>query len=194
VRSEIPVNNAVEFVKYARGKQLNYASSSPGPQVVTEIFNKANNIGMVNVSYKGEGPAMTDLLGGHIQVGLFSINAIRPHLQSGKIKPMRSWRTRGCRRCRTWPRSEQGFKEITWTGGWYAFMAPAGAAGRHQESVGSRIQGHRPTPLRSARRWKKTRSSSIGPTPTRSRQIPRDMETWSKLLKQSGVTVRPVNR
>jgi tripartite-type tricarboxylate transporter receptor subunit TctC len=189
VRSDLAVDNAVDFVKLARGKAWNYGSSSPGPQVIQEVWNKANKIGMVSVSYKGEGPCLTDLLGGNIQTGLFSIAGVRPHIESGKLKAIAAI---GAKRIPSLPNVptflEQGFKEMTYPGGWYAFMAPAKLPTEIADRLTREIKAVLDEPAMRKRLAEVELIVNWADGATFAPQMKRDMDTWRDLLQQSGVT------
>lgn len=189
VRNDLPVSNAVEFVKLARGKNWNYGSSSPGPQVIQEVWNKANKIGMVSVSYKGEGPCLTDLLAGNIQTGLFSIAAARPHIETGKLKAIAAI---GSTRIPSLPNvqtfMEQGFEEMTYPGGWYAFFGPANLPKEIADRLTKELKAILDEPAMRKRLTDMELNVNWADGATFGPQMKRDMDNWSNLIKQSGVT------
>jgi len=72
----------------ARPGQLNFASSGNGTvgHLSGELLKSMAQIKMEHVPYKGNGPAMTDLLGGHVQLLFSSMPAAIPHIQSGMLR------------------------------------------------------------------------------------------------------------
>jgi tripartite-type tricarboxylate transporter receptor subunit TctC len=70
--------------------RLNYASggSGTGPHVSTELLKLRAAIHMTHIPYKGAGPAMTDLVGGQVDVLLVSQLASLPHIKAGRMKPL----------------------------------------------------------------------------------------------------------
>ena len=85
-----PARNVAELVQLARSRpgQLSYASVGIGsPQHLgTELLKARAGIDIVHVPYKGGGPAMTDLLGGRVQIYMGSIPTMVPLIKGGKIK------------------------------------------------------------------------------------------------------------
>jgi len=86
----LPANNLDEFIALARSKpgKLNYASSGSGGQghLAMEMFSILTGVKMQHVPYKGGGPALTDLLGGQVQLHFnVPINLISP-VKSGRLK------------------------------------------------------------------------------------------------------------
>ena len=79
-----------EFVALAKSKpgQLNYASGGNGASTHLggELLNLVAGIKVVHVPYKGTGPAMNDLMGGHVDVMISGISSARPHLDAGTLR------------------------------------------------------------------------------------------------------------
>ncbi len=71
------------------GKKLNVGYGAPGQQMFLEQFfelAKAKKQGPTMVPYKGGGPVVTDILGGHIDVAAVPLSIVRAHIESGKVK------------------------------------------------------------------------------------------------------------
>jgi tripartite-type tricarboxylate transporter receptor subunit TctC len=79
----------IELARQQPGK-LNYGSTGQGgiTHLGTELLKFSAKIDLRHVPYKGTGPALTDLLGGQIQIILGSILATLPHVKSGKLRPL----------------------------------------------------------------------------------------------------------
>ncbi len=92
VHPSVPANNVAELVEHARKNpgQLNYASSGNGsPQhLAAEMLSHVAGIRMQHVPYKGAIPAITDLLGGRIQVFIGAVNSLLPHIKDGKLRQL----------------------------------------------------------------------------------------------------------
>lgn len=92
VKKDLPVKTMKEFVEYAKANpsKLNYGSSGNGSlhHVSAELLNYTANIKTTNIPYAGAGPALTDLLAGHIDFLLTTPPPLIPHIQSGTIKPL----------------------------------------------------------------------------------------------------------
>jgi tripartite-type tricarboxylate transporter receptor subunit TctC len=86
----VPARNVAELVDYAKRNpdKLNYGSSGNGSpqQLATEMLNHAAGIKIQHVPYKGSVPAITDLLGGRIQVFIGAVNSLLPHIRDGKLR------------------------------------------------------------------------------------------------------------
>jgi tripartite-type tricarboxylate transporter receptor subunit TctC len=90
VHPSVPPKTLKELIAYAKANpgRLNYASAGKGTvgHLSAELLKSMAEIKMVHVPYKGAGPAMTDLLGGHVQVLFSSMPAAMPHIQSGMLR------------------------------------------------------------------------------------------------------------
>jgi tripartite-type tricarboxylate transporter receptor subunit TctC len=92
VHPSLPVRNLPELIAYAKAhpRKLSFGSSGPGSahHLAGELLNEKAGIDMVHVPYRGGGPAMTDLIGNTIPVLFASMATARPHIDSGRIRPI----------------------------------------------------------------------------------------------------------
>lgn len=90
VNPSLPVNNVAELVDYAKRNPtaLNYGSSGNGSpqQLATEQLKFAAGIQIQHVPYKGAMGAITDLIGGRIQVFIGAVNSLLPHIREGRLR------------------------------------------------------------------------------------------------------------
>jgi tripartite-type tricarboxylate transporter receptor subunit TctC len=88
----VPVKNAKEFASLLKKKTGTYTFSSSGPYGIThvpfEMFIDTVGIKMRHVPTTGGGPAITQLLGGHVDATASGPAAVHPHVVSGKLKPI----------------------------------------------------------------------------------------------------------
>ena len=86
----VPAKTLTELISLARAKpgQLNFASSGIGSsnQMAGELFKVMAGINIVHVPYKGNAPAITDTLGGQVEMVLSGVPALVPHIQSGRLR------------------------------------------------------------------------------------------------------------
>src|SRR5690606_25194272 len=88
----VPAKNIGEFIAHAKSQpgKVNYATSgvgSPGHLAVALLEGMAG-ISLNHVPYKGGGPAITDLIGGHVPAFMAVISTAVPHVQSGKVRAL----------------------------------------------------------------------------------------------------------
>ena len=128
VYSGVPAKTLAEFVALAKRKpgQLTYGSSGVGGagHLAGELFKERAGIDVLHVPYKGGGPAMTDLLGGRLDMYVGVPSTVAPHVDAGKARALA---TTGAQRTSTMPdvptvaeSGYPGFEAINW----YAFVAP----------------------------------------------------------------------
>ena len=90
VHPSVPANSVKELIALAKAKPgtLNFASGGTGTatHLVAELFKSMAAIDIVNVPYKGGGPAITALLGNEVQLYFGPINTLLGHVRSGRLK------------------------------------------------------------------------------------------------------------
>ena len=86
----VPANNLKEFIAYAKSKpgQLNFAGTgNAGPSYLAgELFQSMTGVKMQHIGYKGVAPALTDLIGGQVQVAFQTPVAALQQIKAGKLK------------------------------------------------------------------------------------------------------------
>ena len=92
VHPAVPATTIKELVAFARTKPggVSYGSSGvgTGPHLAAALLASMAKVEMTHVPYKGVAPAMTDLLGGQIQLIVSTILSANPHIQSGKLRAL----------------------------------------------------------------------------------------------------------
>jgi tripartite-type tricarboxylate transporter receptor subunit TctC len=92
VHPGVPVNSVKEFIALAKEKpgQLNFAAAGVGSfqHLGSELFKSMAKVDVGIVQFKGGGPAMIDVIGGHTHAALGSLIQFIPHIKSGKVKAL----------------------------------------------------------------------------------------------------------
>ncbi len=130
VHPAMPVKSVKDLIALAKARKerLNYASAGVGnaTHIAGELFMAGAGISMVHVTYKGGGPALTDVLGGHVEIMFPSVTQALPHIQAGRLRPLV---LSGARRSPVLPDvptyQEAGLGAVDFTG-WHATWLPAG--------------------------------------------------------------------
>ena len=143
VHPSLPANTLQEFIALAKSKpgQLNYASAGTGnsTHLAGAFFNILTGARMQHIPYKGSGPALTDLIGGQIQLYFVSPGSALPLIQSGKIRAIA---ISGEARSRALPQVPT-FTEAGLPGFdvkvWYGLLAPAGTPNAIVDKLSSEI-------------------------------------------------------
>lgn len=88
----LPVNTLAELIALAKKEpgKLSYASAGPGTSqhLSMELFKLKAGVDIVHIPYKGSGPAMADLLGGHVKLMMDSTASALNHIKDGRIKAL----------------------------------------------------------------------------------------------------------
>jgi tripartite-type tricarboxylate transporter receptor subunit TctC len=92
VHPSFPTKSVPEFIAYmeANPGKINYGSGGVGSalHMPIELFKMMTGVNMGPVQYRGEAPALTDLLGGHIQVVFASTAGASEYVKAGKLRPL----------------------------------------------------------------------------------------------------------
>jgi tripartite-type tricarboxylate transporter receptor subunit TctC len=92
VNPSVPVKTVPEFIAYAKANpgKINYASSGNGSTIhmSAELFKMMAGVDMVHVPYRGGAPALTDMLGGQVQVMFDNLPTSIEHVMSGRLRPL----------------------------------------------------------------------------------------------------------
>jgi tripartite-type tricarboxylate transporter receptor subunit TctC len=129
IHPSLPAKTLSELLSLAklRPGQLNYASSGVGSSnhMAAELLKYMAGININHVPYKGNAPALTDLIGGHVEILFSGVPALLPHIKSGRIRPIAIGSPRRFAAAPQVPTFEEaglkGYEASTWFG----LMAPA---------------------------------------------------------------------
>ncbi|MBI3916602.1 MAG: tripartite tricarboxylate transporter substrate binding protein [Betaproteobacteria bacterium] len=193
IHPSVPAKSVKELVALARSRpsQLNYASagSGTGSHLSAELFRSVAGIALVHVPYKGGTPAITDVIGGQVQIMLNGIPSSLPHLKTGRIRALAVTTTTRSPAAPELPTMAEagypGAESTSWTG----VLAPAGTpAGVIARLNADFVQALR-TPEVSAR------LSADGAVPVGSSAaefaayLRSELVKWGKVVRASGATV-----
>jgi tripartite-type tricarboxylate transporter receptor subunit TctC len=127
VHPSLPVKNVKELIALARSQpgQLNYAAGGTGTpsHLAMELFNMLAKTRLVQVAYKGNGPASVGLITGECSVMIGSGPSVVPHFATGKVRPLATTGSkRSLRDLPTMAEFLPGYEVVQW----YGILAPAG--------------------------------------------------------------------
>ena len=92
VHPSFPAKTVPEFIAYAKANagKINMASAGNGstPHVAGELFKMMAGVNLIHVPYRSAGPALTDLLGGQVQVMFDNMASSIEHIRAGKLRPL----------------------------------------------------------------------------------------------------------
>jgi tripartite-type tricarboxylate transporter receptor subunit TctC len=129
IHPSLPVRTTQELIALAKSKpgELQYASAGIGSfqHLGSELFKLTAKVDILHVPFKGGGPAMTDVLGGHTKIMMSSLVQTTPHIKSGKLLALG---TGGAKRSAVLPDIPtigEGLPGYT-AENWWGIIAPAG--------------------------------------------------------------------
>lgn len=143
VNPQVPAKSAKEFVALAKGQpgQLSYSSSGAGgaPHLAAEMFKLGTGTFIVHVPYRG-GPAVQDLIAGHVQLSFMTVLEASGHLKAGKLRALAvtsAQRVAALPEVPTLAESAvPGFDSISWIG----LLAPAGTPREIVEKISADLR------------------------------------------------------
>jgi tripartite-type tricarboxylate transporter receptor subunit TctC len=130
VHPSVAANNLQELIALAKSKpgQLNYASASTGGplHLAGELFNMMAGVKTQHIPYKGAGSALTDLMGGQVQMFFSPTDIAIPQIKSGRLKPLAiSGKARSSALPQVPTFAEGGLPDFA-VKNWFGILAPAG--------------------------------------------------------------------
>jgi tripartite-type tricarboxylate transporter receptor subunit TctC len=141
VNPDVPATNVRELIALAKAnpRKLAFGSADPSSHLAGEQFKAMAGVDMLHVAYKGAAPAVTDLMGGHIQVSFVSVLTAKTYYKSGKIRVLG---VAGRNRSPALPDvptvTESGLPGYV-TGAWYGLYGPAGLPAAIAEQIHAEV-------------------------------------------------------
>ncbi len=144
VHPSLPIKTLPELVAYARSHPgaLNYGSAGAGSifHLAGEMLEQQTGIQMTHVPYKGAAPALTDLLGGQIQVMFTTIPAALQHIKSGKVRAIGVTGDKRSPLFADLPTARESGYPAMVVDSWFAVFAPKGLAPELQVRLGNALR------------------------------------------------------
>lgn len=169
--------------------KLTYASAGNGTSIhlAGEMFASLAGLDLVHVPYKGSGPAITDMLGGQVDLMFDSITSARPHIQSGKLRAL------GVTTATRSP-ALPGVPTIAEAGvpgyevsPWFAVFAPAGTPAEVVATLNQALRTAMKQP-ETLKKLEAVGAEPIGSTPQElAAHLAREMDRWGRLIKERNI-------
>ncbi|HKQ29518.1 MAG TPA: tripartite tricarboxylate transporter substrate binding protein [Burkholderiales bacterium] len=191
VGAHVPANSLRDLIQLAKSKpgSLKFGSAGTGHFVhlAGEMFKAAAGVDLLHVPYKGVNPALTDMLGGRIDVMFDVLSQYEPHLQNGKVRALAVAQSSRLARLPSVPTAAEaglpGYELSTWFG----LLAPAGtpaeAVGRLNSEILKVLAGRELNET-----LEKIGFEAGGNSPREfSAMIVQDVAKWRQVVKTAGV-------
>ena len=191
VNKDIPVKNVGEFIAWVKAQptRLSYAEGSLGSvtHLSMALFLKRAGLEMTNVSYRGNAPALTDVIAGHLPTMFSNLSDTLPHAQSGAIRMLAVSSEARLPQIPDVPTVAElgypGYKAVTWNG----LMAPAATPKPIIDRVAAEIARACGDPA-FVERLKSFGADPSGITPDQfAALIAADLKLWAEAVNIAGV-------
>lgn len=139
VHPSLPVNSLSELISYAKANpgKVNFGSAGSGSitHLAGELLKAEAKVDLVHVPYKGAAPAVNDLLGGQVQMGIFDVPILLGHIRSGKLKALALTSSQRAASLPEVPTTvELGYPNVN-SDNWYGLVAAAGTPAEVQRRI-----------------------------------------------------------
>ena len=192
VHPSVKAGNLKEFIELLRAQPgvLNFGSPGTGstPHLAGELFQQMSKTKLVHVAYKGDGPALTDLLGGQIQTILATELVMGAQIKAGKVRALgitTAKRTPAMPDLPAIGEQVPGYAVDGWAGLWAPAGTPKEIVARLNQSV-ARI-------LKLPEVQERLRAGGADAAPSTpeafARAIAQDIATWSKVVKAGNIKI-----
>jgi tripartite-type tricarboxylate transporter receptor subunit TctC len=188
----LPVKTVKELITLAKARpgEIFFSSSGPGAlaHLSGELLNSQAGIKLVHVPYKGAGPAVVDLIAGHVQLSFVSIPAVIGHVHNGKLRMLAQC---GAVRFPSIPdvptMQESGVPGFVVSSG-FSFLGPAGLPRPIVDKLNSAlVQALRDTAIR--KMLIERGADPVGNTPgEHAAYIKSEVEKWQRVARAAGIT------
>jgi tripartite-type tricarboxylate transporter receptor subunit TctC len=190
VHPSVPAKSVRDLITLAKAKpgQIAYGSGGVGSNshFATVLFLMMADIEMLHVPYKGLGPAITELVGGQVQMAMSNVSTALPHVKSGKLRLLAVTTKK---RFPLFPElptvSESGVPGYE-SSGWYALWAPAGTP----RDIVAKLNSEVTRILTSATMKEQLGAQGLEAIPTSpdafAKQLRVEMAKWAKVVNATG--------
>jgi tripartite-type tricarboxylate transporter receptor subunit TctC len=190
VNSSLPVTTLAELIAHAKANpgKVNYGSAGSGgiTHLAGELLKVEAGINIVHVPYKGAAPAVNDLVGGQVQMGVFDVPVVLPHIRSGKLKALAVTSLKRAATLSETPTTAEANYPKVLSDNWYGLIGPLGMP----PAVQRRIHAAAVAALSSAEVAEQYAKVGGVPMPSSPEEfavyLAQDQAKWSRVVKAIG--------
>lgn len=193
VNSSLPVHTVRELIDYAKANpgKLNFASSGNGTSIHLsgELFKTMAGVQMTHVPYKGSAPALTDLMGGQVQLMFDNLPSSLQLIQAGKLRAIAVTSTARAAALPDVPTiAESGLPGFE-ASSWFGVLAPAGTPREIVTKLNATIAAWLATPDAKDKLLSQGAIAAGGTPEAFARHIDAETAKWAKVVKMSGAHI-----
>ncbi len=186
VHPQLPVKSLNEFIALAKrqpGKLLYCSPGNGGPQhLAMELIKLETKTDLVHIPYKGSGGAVTDLIGGHVQAMVVSLQTIAPFVQNGRLRMLAIM---GAERSPAFPNvptlKEQGLANLE-VETWYGVLAPAATPSTAIAKINSELHSLLQLPEIREQLAKQGMNAAGGPPERLGNLVKNELTRWARVV------------
>jgi len=189
VNPAVPAKTVAEFIAYAKANpgKVNMASSGNGTSVHVsgELFKMMTGVNMLHVPYRGAAPALTDLMGGQVQVIFDNLPSSIEYIRAGKLRALAvttAERADALPGVPTVAETVPGYEASAWFG----LGAPKGTPAEIVDKLNAAVNAGLADPKLKARLADLGGTMLVGPPGDFGKLIAEETEKWAKVVKFSG--------
>ena len=192
VHPGVPAKNIKELIALARAKPgvMNFGSSGSGGSnhLAGELFNAMANVKIVHVPYKGNAPALSDLIGGHVDLVFNGLTSALPFIKAGKLRALGMTSLKRSAAMPELPTLDEqglkGFQAVAWNG----LTGPARTPKEVVAKAANEVARIMKLP-ELAEQLKREGSDPVGSTTAEYAAFLKDeIDKWKKVIARAGIT------
>lgn len=192
VNPALPAKTVQEFIALAKAQpgKLSYSSSGAGgaPHLAAEMFKDATGTFILHVPYRGGGPAIADLLAGHVQASFMTVLEASGHIKAGKLRALA---VTSAQRVSALPEvptlAESGLKDFN-SVSWIGLLAPAGTPPELVERISADVRETVAKPEVGARLLAQGAVPKATTPAAFAKLIADDRARYARIIKARGIT------
>ncbi|MDQ6619355.1 MAG: tripartite tricarboxylate transporter substrate binding protein [Pseudomonadota bacterium] len=190
VNPSVPARTVAEFIAYAKANpdKINFASSGSGTSIhlAGELFKVMTGVQMTHVPYKGSAPALTDLMGGQVQVMFDNLPPSLPHIKAGKLRALAVTSSTRSPALPDVPTVAEAGVPGYEASSWFGVLAPAGTPPAVIARLNGEVAKWLATP-EAKERMASLGANAVGGSPEDfAAHIRAETAKWAKVVKESG--------
>ena len=186
VNTALPVKSVPELIAYAKAHpgELSFASAGSGTtqHMSGEMFKVMAGVNMLHVPYRGNAPALTDLIGGQVQVMFDNMPTSIEHIRAGKLRPLAVTSTERAEVLPNVPTVAEFVPGYEATG-WFGIGAPSGTPAEIVEKLNREINAGLADPKFKARLADLGGAGLAGSSADFRKHIAEETQRWGKVVK-----------